>query len=191
MKSSWIRRRTWGTAAAAGTVLLTIGAALVAQTPAPPPPPRPLINAPTDAQLRGFRWRSIGPTGQGGRIDDLAVDEKAPSTYYIGYAVSGRKTSTTARRSSPSSIPTASRRHDLALAPSDPNILYVGTGERTTARPRASATDLKSTDAGAHFTNIADTRTASPASSCIRRIRTSSAAAGGHLHGPNASAAST
>ena len=48
-----------------------------------------LINAPTDPMLRGFRWRSIGPTGQGGRIDDIAVDEKNPSTYYIGYAVSG------------------------------------------------------------------------------------------------------
>ena len=56
------------------------------QAPAPPPPP---INAPDDANLRGFRWRSIGPTGQGARIDDVAFDEKNPSTFYIGYAVSG------------------------------------------------------------------------------------------------------
>src|SRR5262245_61486331 len=52
-------------------------------------PARPTINEPDDPMLRGFRWRSIGPAGQGARIDDFAVDEKNPSTYYIGFAVSG------------------------------------------------------------------------------------------------------
>src|ERR1043165_6691531 len=49
----------------------------------------PMINEPTNPLLRGFRWRSIGPVGQGARVDDFAVDEKNPSTYYVGYAVSG------------------------------------------------------------------------------------------------------
>ena len=48
-----------------------------------------MINQPDNPALRGFRWRSIGPTGQGGRVDDFAVDEKNPSTWYIGYAVGG------------------------------------------------------------------------------------------------------
>jgi hypothetical protein len=48
-----------------------------------------LKNAPTNPVLRGFRWREIGPTGQGGRIDDYAVDEKEPYRYFVGFAVSG------------------------------------------------------------------------------------------------------
>ncbi|NQW05500.1 MAG: hypothetical protein HQ485_15965, partial [Acidobacteria bacterium] len=39
-----------------------------------------LLHRPTDPRLQGFSWRSIGPTGQGGRIDALAVDEKNVST---------------------------------------------------------------------------------------------------------------
>ncbi len=102
------------------------------QGPAPRPPPRPMINLPTDPALQGFRWRSIGPVGQGARIDDFAVDEKNPSTYYIGYAVSGvwkndEQRHDVRRRSSTPTAPASIG--DLALAPSDPNILYVGTGE--------------------------------------------------------------
>ena len=41
-------------------------------------PPARLLNAPDHPALRGFRWREIGPTGQGGRIHDIAVDEKNP-----------------------------------------------------------------------------------------------------------------
>ena len=93
--------------------------------------PRPMINAPTDPALQGFRWRDIGPVGQGGRIDDFAVDEKNPSTYYIGFAVSGVwKTMNNGTTFEPifDTYGTGSI-GDLALAPSDPNILYVGTGE--------------------------------------------------------------
>src|SRR5579871_5189475 len=51
--------------------------------------PTASINEPDDPLLRGFRWRSIGPVGQGGRVDDFAVDEKNPSTFYIGFALGG------------------------------------------------------------------------------------------------------
>ena len=51
--------------------------------------PAPIINQPDNPALHGFRWRSIGPVGQGGRVDDFAVDEKNPSTYYVGFAVGG------------------------------------------------------------------------------------------------------
>jgi hypothetical protein len=92
-------------------------------------PPR-ILNAPQHALLQGFRWREIGPTGQGGRIDDLAVDEKNPSTYYIGYAVSGLwKTTNMGTTFRPLMDDIAHSIGDLALAPSNPNIIYVGTGE--------------------------------------------------------------
>ena len=31
--------------------------------------------------LRPFVWRSIGPVGQGGRVDDIAVDPTNPFRY--------------------------------------------------------------------------------------------------------------
>ena len=33
-----------------------------------------LVNAPDHIPLQGLEWRSIGPVGQGGRVDDIAVD---------------------------------------------------------------------------------------------------------------------
>ncbi len=36
------------------------------------------INDPEHPLLRVFRWRSIGPTGQGGRVDDIAVRPDDP-----------------------------------------------------------------------------------------------------------------
>src|SRR5690348_8870933 len=62
---------------------------LAAQGRAPAPPPPPPFNLPSNPVLAGFHWRQIGPAGQGARIDDFAVDEKNPSTYYVGYATSG------------------------------------------------------------------------------------------------------
>jgi hypothetical protein len=50
---------------------------------------RPQINVATDPLLRGFRWRSIGPAGQGGRVDDIAVSEQDPRIIYIGFATGG------------------------------------------------------------------------------------------------------
>src|ERR671912_46687 len=42
-----------------------------------------------DPILRNFTWRSIGPANMVGRIDDLAVVESNPSTYYVGFATGG------------------------------------------------------------------------------------------------------
>ena len=117
-------------------------------------PPRPLFNQPTDPLLQGFRWRSIGPVGQGARIDDYAVDEKNPSTFYVGYAVSGLwKTVNNGTTFEPifQTYGVASI-GDLALAPSDPNILYVGTGEANNRQTTTFGNGLyKSTDAGKSF----------------------------------------
>src|SRR6266704_2553740 len=68
---------------------LPLPMALFAQAPAPVAAPARPINQPESPLLRGFRWRSIGPAGAGGRVDDFAVDERNPSTYYIGFAVGG------------------------------------------------------------------------------------------------------
>ena len=45
-----------------------------------------------DPVLRPYVWRSIGPIGQGGRVDDFAVAPGNPHTYFVGFATpdSGR-----------------------------------------------------------------------------------------------------
>src|SRR5258707_5377160 len=39
--------------------------------------------------LKNLQWRSIGPAIMGGRIDDIAVVETNPSTFYVGAATGG------------------------------------------------------------------------------------------------------
>jgi hypothetical protein len=117
-----------------------VGDLAAQQAPATPETPAQL-HQPTDARLQGFRWRSIGPTGQGGRIDDLAFDEKNPSTYYIGFAVSGLwKTTNNGTTFTPIFDEYNHSIGDLALAPSNSNIIYVGTGEPNNRRVRPLAT---------------------------------------------------
>ena len=47
------------------------------------------LNAPDHPLLQGFEWRSIGPTGQGGRVDDLAVHPTDSRIFYVGFATGG------------------------------------------------------------------------------------------------------
>ena len=48
-----------------------------------------LINATTNPLLRPFRWRSIGPVGQGGRVDDIEVHPEDWRTFFVGFATGG------------------------------------------------------------------------------------------------------
>ena len=47
------------------------------------------LNQSPNPLLRAFAWRSIGPVGQGGRVDDIAVDPTNPFRYYVGFATGG------------------------------------------------------------------------------------------------------
>src|SRR6266700_1925025 len=127
-----------------------------AQQP-PSPPPAPLLNEPTNPMLRGFRWRSVGPVGQGGRVDDFAVDERNPSTFYVGFAVGGvvRTVNNGTTFESIFDKYGSASIADLALAPSDPNVLYVATGEANNRQTTSYGDGLfESTDAGKTFTNV-------------------------------------
>ncbi len=153
-------------------------------------PPRPLINKPDNPLLQGFRWRSIGPVGQGARIDDFAVDEKNPSTYYIGYAVAGVwKTVNNGTTFEPIfSTYGAASIADLTLAPSDPNVLYVATGEANNRQTTSYGDGIyKSTNAGETFTKIG-LENAQTLGRVIVHPKDPNivwVAVGGHLYGPN------
>ncbi|HUK89457.1 MAG TPA: glycoside hydrolase, partial [Blastocatellia bacterium] len=105
-------------------------------------------NAPEAAQ--GLRWRMIGPF-RGGRTVGATGVPSQPNVFYIGVNNGGVwKTDDFGRTWNPifDDQPTGSI-GTVAVAPSDPNIVYVGSGEGL-QRPDLSTGDgmFKSTDAG-------------------------------------------
>ena len=86
------------------------------------------------ALLTPLQWRSIGPANTGGRVDDLAVARVPglPDAIYVGTASGGIFKST---NQGTSWTPVFDRVDammsigDLAVAPSNPNVVWAGTGE--------------------------------------------------------------
>ena len=110
----------------------------------------PLLAAQTPANYAGLRWRDIGPY-RGGRTVGAAGIPAQPNVFYIGVNNGGVwKTDDFGRTWKPlfDDQPTGSI-GAIALAPSDPNTIYVGSGEGL-QRPDLSVGDgmYKSTDAG-------------------------------------------
>jgi len=108
------------------------------------------------ALLKEFAWRPIGPF-RGGRTKAAAGIPTQPSVFYVG-AVNGGvwKTNDFGRTWNPifDDQPTGSI-GAIAVAPSDPNIIYVGSGEGL-QRPDLSTGNgiYKSTDAGRTWTHL-------------------------------------
>ncbi len=103
-----------------------------------------------------MKWRSIGPSRGGGTRASVGVPSQ-PNVFYIG-AVNGGvwKTTDYGRTWNPifDDQPTGSI-GAIAVAPSDPSIMYVGSGEGL-QRPDLSTGDgiYKSTDAGKTWTHL-------------------------------------
>ena len=103
-----------------------------------------------------MRWRSIGPF-RGGRTKAITGVPGQPNIFYMAPVNGGVwKTTDFGRTWTPifDDQPTGSV-GSLAVAPSDPNIIYVGSGEGL-ARPDLSVGDgiYKSTDAGKTWTHL-------------------------------------
>ncbi|HEY1912817.1 MAG TPA: hypothetical protein VGG73_17960 [Vicinamibacterales bacterium] len=111
-----------------------------------------------DAKLLtgAMRWRSIGPF-RGGRTKAITGVPGQPNVYYMAPVNGGVwKTNDFGRVWTPifDDQPTGSV-GSIAVAPSDPNVIYVGSGEGL-ARPDLSVGDgiYKSTDAGKTWTHL-------------------------------------
>ena len=104
-----------------------------------------------------LRWRSIGPL-RAGRTKAVAGVPNEPFTFYIGMVNGGVwKTSNAGRTWAPifDDEPTGSI-GSIAVAPSDPNVIYVGSGEALPTRPDLAIGDgmYRSTDAGKTWTHL-------------------------------------
>ncbi|HEV2387823.1 MAG TPA: hypothetical protein VGS20_11275 [Candidatus Acidoferrales bacterium] len=137
-----------------------------------------------------MRWRSIGPF-RGGRALAVTGVPGEPNVYYFGSVGGGVWKSTNAgltwmplfQHEGTASIGA------IAVAPSDPNVIYAGTGE-TDMRSDISIGDgiYKSTDAGRTWTplGLAETRQIAKILVDPRNPNVVLVAALGHAYGPNA-----
>ncbi len=109
-----------------------------------------------DSQLSGLRWRDVGPM-RGGRTYAVAGHASQPDTFYSGSVGGGVwKTENSGRTWFPISdegIPIGSI-GAIAVAPSNPNIVYAGTGEPDIRSQNSYGIGVfKSTDAGKTWTH--------------------------------------
>src|SRR2546421_7471457 len=125
-------------------------------TPTPSPTPTP-INWSGDPMLKRFVLRGIGPASMGGRIDDIACVDNNSYICYIGAATGGVWKTTNNGTTFTSIFDTYSTASigDIAIAPSNPDIVWVGTGEANNRQSSSFGDGIyKSTDAGKTFTRM-------------------------------------
>src|SRR5580704_2961622 len=105
---------------------------------------------PTD-KLKNLEFREIGPAVMGGRIDDFGVVESNPNIVYVGTASGGVwKTTNNGTTWEPVfDKQDVSTIGDIAIAPSDPAVVWVGTGEPNNRQSSSWGDGIyKSLDAG-------------------------------------------
>ena len=101
------------------------------------------------SDLKSLQWRPIGPATMGGRITDFAVVDA--DTFYVGVA-SGNLWKTTNRGTTWKSLfedEEVNSIGDVTVAPSDPDVVWIGTGEANNRQSSPwGAGVYRSTDAG-------------------------------------------
>ncbi|MGB6233471.1 MAG: hypothetical protein WBF46_08400, partial [Candidatus Acidiferrales bacterium] len=107
--------------------------------------------------IQHLAFRSIGPASMDGRIDAFAVPRHDPNTIYVGSATGGVWKSTN-RGTTWTPIfdqQPVSSIGAIEIAPSDPSIIWVGTGEANNRQTSSWGDGVyKSTDAGATWTHM-------------------------------------
>jgi photosystem II stability/assembly factor-like uncharacterized protein len=171
--------------------LLLLGLAGVA-TPlaAQGPMASPIDSAAVAQTIRALPWRNIGPANMAGRITDVEGIASPSRTFYVSTAAGGVWKTINGGTTFYPVLDTArvASGGDIAIAPSDTNVIYVGTGEpnsRNSISPGGGV--YKSTDGGKSwsFMGLAETR-------AIARVQVHPTnpdivwvAALGHVWGPN------
>jgi photosystem II stability/assembly factor-like uncharacterized protein len=140
--------------------------------------------------VANLKYREIGPAVMGGRIADLAVVESKPQIFYVGTASGGLwKTTNHGTTWEPifDDQPTASI-GDVTLAPSNTNVIWVGTGEPQNRQSSPWGNGVyRSTDAGRTWQHVGLENTHHIGRIVVHHTnpQVAYAAAVGHLWGPN------
>jgi photosystem II stability/assembly factor-like uncharacterized protein len=120
---------------------------------------------PATAVLSALHWRNIGP-GIGGRSVAIDAVPGDPFTFYFGGVDGGVWRSTnyglTWTNITDGQLKASNSIGALAVAPSDPNVIYAGTGEGDIRNTFVTGDGIyKTTDAGKtwHYTGLKDTHT--------------------------------
>ena len=110
------------------------------------------LSSPLDsAALGAFHWRNIGPAVMGGRVTDIEADPRNSKTFYVVAAAGGIWKTV---NNGTMFFPLFDKERvismgDLAIAPSNGDILYAGTGEEDSRNSISPGGGIyKSIDAG-------------------------------------------
>ena len=173
---------------------LLLIAALALQRPATPAPVRDTtVRDSVTRFLENFNYRALGPAAYSGRVTAFAVPtttEPRPKTFYIGSAGGGvwKTINEGVTWQSVSSGLGSETVGDLAVAPSDSNLVWVGTGEKNSLRSQYWGDGVyKSTDGARTWTRMGLTESRSIGRIVIHPTGpdTVYVAALGHLWGAN------
>ena len=107
--------------------------------------------------LRPFEFRSIGPAVMMGRLDDIQGSEKDPMILYIGFATGGLWKSSDGGNHWHSQFDNMENESigAIGIAASDPNIVYVGTGEANNRQSSSVGNGVwGTTDGGKTWTHL-------------------------------------
>lgn len=112
----------------------------ISSAPTPPAAAQPAPNvkpAIPETWVSAFDWRCIGPANMGGRITAISVYEKDPNIWYVATASGGllKTVNNGVTFEHQFDHEATVSIGDVAVAQTDPNIVWVGTGE---ANPRNS-----------------------------------------------------
>ncbi|MCP4662515.1 MAG: glycosyl hydrolase [bacterium] len=104
--------------------------------------------------FRALEWRSVGPVVQGGRVVDVESVPGEPYTFYVAYASGGlwRTTNNGVTFEPLFDDQSTVIMGDLAIDPSHPATIWVGTGENNSSRSSYGGTGVfRSDDGGASW----------------------------------------
>lgn len=136
------------------TMFVSVAVIAAEKPPAPKPAPAAVDY---NAVFKGLKFREIGPAVMGGRIDDFAVVESNPDIIYAGTASGGVfKTTNGGITWDPvfDDQPNSTI-GDVTVDPSDPSIVWVGTGEANNRQSSSWGNGVyKSTDAGKTWKHV-------------------------------------
>ena len=122
-------------------------------SPSPAAPAGPVVDA---LALKALKARSIGPAVMGGRVADVALDPKDPAIFYLALGTGGlmKTTDNGATFQGVFEKEAVAAIGAVAVAPSDPKLVWVGTGEANDRNSSSWGNGVYlSTDSGGTWAN--------------------------------------